>query len=399
MGLLKLICKPANKQIESINVHKQNASLRTAISIYFFVFGLIFSTWASRIPSFKDSFNFDEAQLGAILFSLPLGALAALPFSGWIVHKFGSKIIGISSVILYSTLLFLLSIVNSVPVFAVVLFFFGFIGNVTNISMNTQGLSIQQLLGKPILSSLHAMWSVGAFLAAVVSGLTMELGYSTKQHFLLMAIIIPVISLGLSSYLVKDKNVEGPQKIFALPTKGLLLFGFICFCVAMSEGAMVDWSSLYYRMALEDIHKISTSGYTAFAFFMAVGRFMGDGLLQSLGYKRVIQLNGLFILTGMVIALAVKIPWAVIIGFSMVGLGVSSVFPVVYIIAAKNKSMAPSAALAAVSSVGFTGFLLGPPIIGFVAQEIGLRQALVIVAILGFAIWLLAFRIKAEHTD
>jgi len=132
---------------------------------------------------------------------------------------------------------------------------------------------------------------------------------------------------------------------------------------------------------------------------MAVGRFMGDWLVQSLGYKRVIKLNGLFILTGMVIALAVKIPWAVIIGFSMVGLGVSSVFPVVYIIAAKNKSMAPSAALAAVSSVGFTGFLLGPPIIGFVAQEIGLRLALVIVAILGFAIWILAFRIKAEHTD
>lgn len=380
-------------------MHKQNASSRTAISVYFFVFGLIFSTWASRIPSFKDSFNFDEAQLGAILFSLPLGALAALPPSGWIVHKFGSKLIGISSLIIYSTLLFLLSIANTVPVFAVVLFFFGFIGNVTNISMNTQGLSIQQLLGKPILSSLHAMWSVGAFLAAVVSGLTMELGYSTKQHFLLMAIIIPVISLGLSSYLVKDKNVEGPQKIFALPTKGLLLFGFICFCVAMSEGAMVDWSSLYYRMALEDIQKISTAGYTAFAFFMAVGRFMGDRLVQSLGYKRVIKLNGLFILAGMIIALAVKIPWAVIIGFSMVGLGVSSVFPVVYIIAAKNKSMAPSAALAAVSSVGFTGFLLGPPIIGFVAQEIGLRLALVIVAILGFAIWLLAFRIKAAHTD
>jgi MFS family permease len=380
-------------------LHKQNAFSRTAVSVYFFIFGLIFSTWASRIPSFKDSFGFNEAELGAILFSLPLGALAALPLSGWIVHKFGSKLIGISSLIIYSTLLFLLSITNSVPVFAVVLFFFGFIGNVTNISMNTQGLSIQQLLGKPILSSLHAMWSVGAFLAAVVSGLTMELGYSTKQHFLLMAIIIPVISLGLSSHLVKDKNVEGPQKIFALPTKGLLLFGFICFCVAMSEGAMVDWSSLYYRMALEDMQKISTAGYTAFAFFMAVGRFMGDRLVQSLGYKRVIKLNGLFILAGITIALAVKIPWAVIIGFSMVGLGVSSVFPVVYIIAAKNKSMAPSAALAAVSSVGFTGFLLGPPIIGFVAQEIGLRLALVIVAILGFVIWLLAFRIKAEHTD
>jgi MFS family permease len=127
---------------------------------------------------------------------------------------------------------------------------------------------------------------------------------------------------------------------------------------------------------------------------MAIGRFMGDKLIQLFGYKRVLKLNGLFILIGMSVALVFQSPVTVIIGFSLVGLGVSSVFPVVYILAAKTTSMAPSAALSAVSSVGFVGFLVGPPMIGFVAQQTGLRLALGIVSFLGLFIWLLTFKIK-----
>jgi MFS family permease len=162
----------------------------------------------------------------------------------------------------------------------------------------------------------------------------------------------------------------------------------------MSEGAMADWSSLYYRMSLHQTQKVTTAGYTAFAFSMATGRFLGDRLVQALGYKKVLKLNGLFIFIGMLLALSFQSPVSVIIGFAFVGLGVSSVFPLVYTLAAKDKSMAPSSALAAVSSVGFTGFLFGPPMIGFVAHETGLRMALIIVAFLGFMIWMLTYRIK-----
>ena len=373
---------------------KKITPTQLAISVYFFICGLIFSSWASRIPAIKDHFSFNEAELGAVLFTLPLGALSALPFAGWVVQKLGSKRISIYSLIVYSISLFLISIANTVATLSVVLFLFGFIGNLANISMNTQGLVIQKVLDKPILSKLHAMWSIGAFLAAAISGWTMKLNFTTSTHFILIALLGLLSCLSVNKFLVKDQENNQPQKIFVLPTKGLMLLGFICFCVAMSEGAMADWSSLYYRMALKDLQKVSTTGYTAFAFSMAIGRFMGDRLIQLFGYNRVLKLNGLFILIGMSLALAFHSSITVIIGFSLVGLGVSSVFPVVYILAAKNTSMAPSAALSAVSSVGFVGFLVGPPIIGFIAQQTGLRLALGIVAFLGLFIWLLTFKVK-----
>ena len=370
---------------------------RTAISLYFFFAGLIFSSWASRIPDVKDMFALNEAELGAVLFMLPLGALLALPVAGWVVQRLGSKQASVGSIFLYIVLLFLISKAHSVLSISIILFLFGIIGNFANIAMNTQGLSVQHQLKKPILSGLHAMWSLGAFLAAAITGWTMSAGWSMEMHFGVISIAAAVVALFFSFSLIKDAAVEHPQKVFALPNRGLLLMGFICFCVAMSEGAMADWSSLYYRQVVHELSKVSTVGYTAFALCMALGRFFGDRLLQAFGYSTVLKMNGILVCIGMSLALAINSPGAVIIGFALVGLGVSSVIPIVYMLSAKSKSMAPSAAIAAVSSIGFMGFLFGPPIIGFIAQETGLRLALSIVAFLGMMIWLLSIRMKTDQ--
>ena len=370
---------------------------RTAISLYFFFAGLIFSSWASRIPDVKDMFALNEAELGAVLFMLPLGALLALPVAGWVVQRLGSKQASVASIFLYIVLLFLISKAHSVLSISIILFLFGIIGNFANIAMNTQGLSVQHQLKKPILSGLHAMWSLGAFLAAAITGWTMSAGWSMEMHFGVISIAAAVVALFFSFSLIKDAAGEHPQKVFALPNRGLLLMGFICFCVAMSEGAMADWSSLYYRQVVHELSKVSTVGYTAFALCMALGRFFGDRLLQAFGYSTVLKLNGILVCIGMSLALAINSPGAVIIGFALVGLGVSSVIPIVYMLSAKSKSMAPSAAIAAVSSIGFMGFLFGPPIIGFIAQETGLRVALSIVAFLGMMIWLLSIRMKTDQ--
>jgi MFS family permease len=370
---------------------------RTAISLYFFFAGLIFSSWAARIPDVKDMFALNEAELGAVLFMLPLGALLALPVAGWVVQRLGSKQASVGSIFLYIVLLFLISKAHSVLSISIILFLFGIIGNFANIAMNTQGLSVQHQLKKPILSGLHAMWSLGAFLAAAITGWTMSAGWSMEMHFGVISIAAAVVALFFSFSLIKDAAVEHPQKVFALPNRGLLLMGFICFCVAMSEGAMADWSSLYYRQVVHELSKVSTVGYTAFALCMALGRFFGDRLLQAFGYSTVLKMNGILVCIGMSLALAINSPGAVIIGFALVGLGVSSVIPIVYMLSAKSKSMAPSAAIAAVSSIGFMGFLFGPPIIGFIAQETGLRLALSIVAFLGMMIWLLSIRMKTDQ--
>ena len=196
-----------------------------AISVYFFICGLIFSSWASRNPAIKDHFSFNEAELGAVLFTLPLGALSALPFSGWVVQKLGIKRISIYSLLLYSISLYFISTANTVTALSVALFLFGFIGNLANISMNTQGLAIQQILDKPILSKLHAMWSIGAFLAAAISGWTMKLDFTTSAHFIMIALMGLLSCLSVYKFLVKDQENSQPQKIFVLPTRGLILLG------------------------------------------------------------------------------------------------------------------------------------------------------------------------------
>ena len=376
-------------------MQKNSHLIRLSISLYFYFLGFIFSSWASRIPQIKDKFNLNEAELGGVLFMLPLGALAALPFSGWLVHKLGSKMMSIASALTYTVLLYLIAIAHSTYTLSIVLFGFGLIGNFGNISMNSQGISIQHRINKPILSSLHAMWSIGAFSAAAISGWTMRVGLNTDQHFLMVSLLAALIVVIGAFFLIPDEGVDDASaKVFALPNKKLILLGIICFCVAMSEGAMADWSSLYYRQIIHELNTISTTGYTAFAMCMAIGRLMGDRLVQSFKHSTVLKTNGILILIGMVLSLSMTLPITVIIGFALVGFGVSSVIPIVYMLAAKTKDMAPSAALSAVSSVGFTGFLIGPPSIGFIAHEVGLRSALIIVAFLGSMIYLLSSKVK-----
>jgi len=376
-----------------LSVQSSNRFSRFTISLYFFLLGFIFSSWASRIPDVKDQFDLSEAQLGSLLFMLPLGALTCLPVSGWLITKAGSRVISLSSMVFYSFTLLAIPFSENTVQLSIALFLFGMLGNMGNISLNAQGISIQHLIGKSILSSLHAMWGVGAFGAAALTDWMMENDVDTSFHYRVVSAAALFFLLLLFIFLVKDPKLKDEQqKIFVWPTRGLLMLGLICFCVAMSEGTMADWSSLYYRQIIHQSHVVSALGYTAFALFMTIGRFLSDPLVERFGHGTVLKTNGILIATGILVALSTDIPSIVLAGFALVGLGVSSVFPIVYILASKEKSMVPSAALAAVSSVGFIGFLIGPPVIGWIAQGIGLRLALLLVMVLGVTIYLLTLR-------
>ena len=211
---------------------------------------------------------------------------------------------------------------NEIWQLSVFLFFFGFAGDILNISMNTQGLSVQHALNKPILSGLHAQWSIGALAGAVIGGWSMKNNYSTGQHFFMVSAGATAIALWMFFYMVKDYQHEGAgQKLFTWPGRALLLLGMICFCTAMAEGAMADWSSLYYRQVLKDQTKVSTTGYTAFTFAMAIGRLMGDRLIQVFRFRNMLILNGVLISMGLTLALVWQVPVAVISGYALVGLG------------------------------------------------------------------------------
>lgn len=368
---------------------------RIAASCFFFVCGFIFATWASRIPAVKEQFHFNEAELGAVLFMLPLGALVALPFAGWAVSFFGSRIMNFSSAVAYGIVLLLIGYSDTVFMLSVSLFFFGFCGNVLNIAMNTQALLVQnEMYNKSLLSSFHGLWSLGAMTGAGLGGYTMKTQATTQQHFITVAIIVAVLCIVSVFYLIRKDKPGTDQKLFAWPDKTLWLLGAICFCCAICEGAMADWSSLYYKQVLNDLQRVSTTGYMVFACMMALARLIGDGIIGKLGYKGSLILDGILIAAGLIIATAFGYPVTAIIGFGLVGFGVATVIPIVYSLSAKTSTMSTSAALAAVSTVGFSGFLVGPPMIGFIAHETGLRFALMLLSVLGIIILWLCRKVK-----
>ena len=365
---------------------------RIAVSLFFYTCGTIFASWAARIPSVKDQFGLNEAELGATLFMLPLGSLIALPVAGWAVSHFGSRTMLFLSTIGYASLLLLLGYCSTTFQLSACLFAFGFFGDIVNIAVNTQALMVQEEhYRKPLMSSFHGMWSLGALTGAFTGGLFMKAGAGLLGHFTVIAVIILVLAVAFFFYLIpKDTPRQQDQKLFALPDKSLLILSLICLCCALCEGAMADWSSLYYKQVLQDVNSISTTGYTAFALLMAGGRLIGDRIAERFGYKGTLQMDSVLISAGLLLAILVQHPVAVIIGFGMVGLGVATIIPIVYSLAGKSKTMAPSVALAAVSTLGFTGFLIGPPVIGFLAHEVSLRWALLLVVALAGMIGVLA---------
>lgn len=367
------------------------------VSLCFFICGFIFADWAARIPSIKDAFHLDEGQLGALLFMLPLGSILALPVAGWVIHRFGSRIVTTVSLILYASLLIMLSLAGSVTMLSITLFLFGFVGDFLNISMNTQGLTVQTARQKPILSGLHAQWSFGALSGAAFGGWTLRMEWTTSMHFMVVGLVSVLPGLFLMQRLLKDPEKQPDRRVFQWPTSALWLLGIICFCNTMAEGAMADWSSLYYRQTLNDPSGISTTGYVAFTLSMALGRLAGDRIIAALGYRKTLMSNGLLITAGLSLALLWPVPAAVIAGFAAVGLGVSSVIPIAYMIAGRSGEMSPAAALASVSAIGFTGFLIGPPVIGLIADASTLSWGLALVALLGIFITIFSTRVRSTE--
>ena len=367
------------------------------VSLCFFICGFIFADWAARIPSIKDAFQLDEGELGALLFMLPLGSILALPVAGWVIHQLGSRIVTTVSLILYASLLIMLSLAGSVTMLSITLFLFGFVGDFLNISMNTQGLTVQTARQKPILSGLHAQWSFGALSGAAFGGWTLRMEWTTSLHFMVVGLISVLPGLFLMQRLLKDPEKQPDRRVFQWPTSALWLLGIICFCNTMAEGAMADWSSLYYRQTLNDPSGISTTGYVAFTLSMALGRLAGDRIIAALGYRKTLMSNGLLITAGLSLALLWPVPAAVIAGFAAVGLGVSSVIPIAYMIAGRSGDMSPAAALASVSAIGFTGFLIGPPVIGLIADASTLSWGLALVALLGIFITIFSTRVRSTE--
>ena len=372
---------------------------RIATSVFFFIAGLTFATWASRIPAIQAKLHLSDAGLGGVLFSLPAGLMLSLPLSGWLVSKYGSRPMMITGALVYPAILLLLASANSVFFLSMALFLFGVLGNLLNIAMNTQAVGVEKLYGRSVMASFHGLWSLAGFSGALIGTLFVSQGISPFIHFTIVAALAGILLLlFFKNTLPKDTDNSQPQKLFVKPDKAILLLGMIAFCTLLCEGAMADWSGIYFKNIVEAPASMITIGYVAFTATMALGRFLGDWLVTKLGVKNMLQISGTLITSGLLLSVFFPNIITATLGFLLVGFGVSSVVPIVYGLAGKSKTMSPGTALASVSTIGFLGFLIGPPVIGFIAQAISLRWSFTLIGILGFGTAILARKLKLPNS-
>ena len=375
--------------------------IRFAVGMFYFAMGLCFATWASRIPDIKTALHLSEGQLGSILFALPLGQLVVMPFSGKLVTKFGSHRILVFSLLFYAFSLTNLGLANASWQLSLALFVFGVFGNLANIAVNTQGVYTEVLFKKTIMSSFHGMWSFAGFSGALVGLGMLALKLTPYYHFIIVAGIVLVMIAFNYKFLIKAKEKikvkveEKKKRLFAKPDSSLIWLGVIGFCCMASEGVMFDWSGVYFKDVVKAPGALVILGYTSFMIMMASGRFLGDGLILKFGRKKVLQVSGLVISLGLFTSVLFPYIIPCTIAFMFVGLGVSTVVPTLYSVAGKNPSVPAGEALTIVSSVSFLGFLMGPPVIGHIAEAFGLRFSFAFIGIFGFFIAFMVTRIKA----
>ena len=368
-------------------------ALRIAVGAMFFMAGLSFSSWASRIATVQQELGLSDAALGAVLFALPVGLMCSLPFSGWVITKIGSRKLLISALLVYSMALVTLGLAQNAFQLIICLVCFGFSSNAVNISVNTQAVAAEELYQKPILASFHGLWSLAGFTGAGVGTYMIANGIAPFRHFLVMMVVI-FIGVIVSARYLKDDKVASTGPVFVMPDRSLIKLGVIAFCSMICEGAMFDWSVIYFKKVVLAPTAMVGAGFTAFMFTMAGSRFFADFFVHKFGLKRILQVSGSLTAIGLLIAVIFPYIYTAMAGFLLVGIGVSSVVPMVFSAAGKSKTMQPGVALAAVSTIGFLGFLIGPPVIGFIAGIATLRASFILIAAMGISVAIVSTKAK-----
>jgi MFS family permease len=371
--------------------------MRIAVSVFFFCQGVCFASWASRIPDLKTSLNLSEAALGTILLGLPIGQLLTMPFSGRAVTRFGSKNVLRIAILGYAFALTNIGLVNAPWQLGLCLFLFGICGNLCNISVNTQGVNAEALYGRPIMSSFHGVWSTAGFSGALIGLLMMKFHLSPYIHFWIVASPVMLLSFFFSRYLLltPTSRTAASFRRLKMPHGLLLQLGIIGFCCLSCEGCMFDWSGVYFKEVVKAEGSLVSLGYASFMIMMATGRFVGDRLAAKFSRKKMVQVSGILIFSGMMFSVLFPYLVTATIGFLVVGFGVSTIIPLLYSTVGKaDLEVSKGIAIATVSSIGFLGFLMGPPLIGYIAELAGLKFSFISIAFLGLAISYLISRVR-----
>lgn len=349
-------------------------------------------SFVSRIPAISEGLRLEPSALGWALVGNMLGALLSALTAGFVVDRFGSRRV---------TRLMGLALVCFLPAVALMpdaaflfaaLVLHGFIGSTLNIAMNTQATALEGRYERPILSSFHALWSLGALVGALAGAGLAGLGFRPFWHFAVVGLVWAGLNLGLSRWLLESPPQRGlkPRGSFVWPKGTLLYLGLLGFCVAISDGSISSWAGVYLR-SLEAPESVAALGFAVHQAIMLIGRSSGDWLAGRFGAANLIRFGAAFGGVGLAVGVSSHTVEGAFFGIACMGLGMASTYPLIFAAAARTPGVSPAAAMATASAFSTTGGLVGPILLGNVAQWGGVAWSFYVAALLAVVVSFLAF--------
>ncbi|HEX6022612.1 MAG TPA: MFS transporter [Solirubrobacter sp.] len=365
---------------------------RAATFAVFAVNGAMIGTWVAHIPWLQERLDVSKTTIGFALLCMAAGALIAMPLTGQILDRRRSAGVTRAATLIYCLMLPLPLLAPSAPALGAILFVFGAANGAMDVSMNAHGVAVERELKRPIMSSLHGGWSVGGFIAAGLAAIAGALGADPRVWALGVGVALWLIGLFVTARL-GSASTHSESSGFALPSRGVILIGALCFLAMVTEGAIGDWSGIYLRQDLGSSAAAAATGFTGFSAGMAVARLGGDWLNERLGAGLLLRAGMALVAAALGAALLIAEPVPAVIGFGLVGLGIANAVPILFSAAGRHEPSGPS--LAAVFTVGYTGFIVGPPLIGGLADAMGLPETLALLCLVALAVTALGGRATA----
>jgi MFS family permease len=366
------------------------SSPRVAVSAAFLIHATVSGTWAPRLPAIKESLELSDGELGTALVGLAIGLLVGTRVAGAPVDRFGSRPVMRAGFPLLAATLLLPGLADSLVALLLSLFVLGLASGALDVAMNAQGIEVERHLGRPILSGLHGLWSVGLGLGAGVAAIAAATEAEPLEHFAVVAGVLAVASLVfLRGLLAAHRPAPGEpdeEHVLVRWTPALVLLGVIAFCSFVGEGAASDWSAVYMTQELSASPALGAVAFASFAVTMAIARFVVDSLRARLGNVVLVRGGSLIAAGGLGLALLVDEPAAAIAGFALLGLGLAPVVPIAFSAAGDLDPRATGRLVGRVATLGYVGSVAGPIMIGWLAEATSLRASLGLVVLLALVI-------------
>jgi MFS family permease len=368
------------------------SSPRAAVAAAFLIHSTVSGTWAPRLPAIKESLGLSDGELGTALVGLAIGLVAGTRVAGAPIDRFGSRPVMRAGFPLLAATLLLPGLAGSALTLFLSLLVLGVASGALDVAMNAQGIEVERRLGRPILSGLHGLWSVGLGLGAGAAALAAAAELDPLPHFAIVAALLALASLVFLRGLlpardqVRHDSEEDDERVTVPWTLALVLLGVIAFCSFVGEGSASDWSAVYMTQELGTSEAVGALAFAAFAVTMAAARFAADPLRTRLGNVVLVRGGSLLAAAGLGAALLIHEPGAGIAGFALLGLGLAPVVPIAFSAAGALDPRATGRLVGRVATIGYVGSVAGPIMIGWLAEATSLRTSLGLVVLLSLAI-------------